>query len=149
MIPGLRLIVHPSGQKTYALFVRVNGRLVNFRIGSAMVLSLAQARTQARRILTGIAAGEDPARGQARCDPGLPAAVAVVAARFIERHAKVHNKSWRRSERLFAREILPRWGSRPITAIARSDVVALLDAIVDRGRADYGQPCTGSAAQVL
>ena len=57
----------------------------------------------------------------------------MVARRFVERHAKVHNRSWRLTERLLEREVLPRWGNRPINTISRHDVVALLDAIVDRG----------------
>ena len=60
LIPGLRLIVHPSGQKTFALFARVNGRLVNTKIGSAAVLNLAAARAKGREVLAGIVDGEDP-----------------------------------------------------------------------------------------
>ena len=33
----------------------------------------------------------------------------------------------------FEREILPKWGRRPISSITRRDVIKLLAAIVDRG----------------
>jgi integrase len=62
-----------------------------------------------------------------------PETFATVAHRFIERHAKLHTRSWRATERILARDALPRWRNRPITSLAKSDVIALLDAVVDRG----------------
>ena len=60
IVPGLRLIVYPTGAKAFALFTRVNGRLINHRIGDATILSLAQARDNAKRQLALIADGGDP-----------------------------------------------------------------------------------------
>ena len=59
-VPGLRLVIFPSGEKTYALFTRINGRLINHKIGSATVLGLASARKEARRKLEEISGGQDP-----------------------------------------------------------------------------------------
>jgi site-specific recombinase XerD len=59
--------------------------------------------------------------------------VAVVAQRFVLRHAQAHNKTWKEVQRKLDVNVLPRWGRRPIASITRRDVVALLDEIVDRG----------------
>jgi integrase len=132
LVPGHRLIVHPSGQKTYALFTRFNGELINLKVGSAAVMTLGEARTEARRLLTMIARGEDP-RAVKREAQSVTETFEVVTRRFIERHAKIHNRSWRQTERLIEREMLPRWRHRSIDSITRHDVVALLDTITDRG----------------
>jgi integrase len=62
-----------------------------------------------------------------------PETFEIVARRFIERYAKLHNKSWRDSERILQREAVPHWRHRPVGSITRVDVVALIDGIVDRG----------------
>ena len=131
--PGLRLIVHPGGQKTFALFARVNGRLVNTKIGSAAVLNLAAARAKGREVLAGIVEGEDPRAAKRDASRAAADTVEVLARRFVERHAKVRNRTWKDTEQRLAREVLPRWRGRSISSITQSDVVALLDAIMDRG----------------
>ncbi|WP_404291809.1 tyrosine-type recombinase/integrase [Microvirga sp. RSM25] len=55
--------------------------------------------------------------------------VEAISASFIARHAKPHLRSWREYERMLHDYVLPKWGSRPIAEIQRSDVTALLDAI--------------------
>jgi integrase len=133
LVPGLRVIVHPSGAKVFALFTRVNGRLVNFKLGSATVLSLAQAREEARRKLGLIAAGTDPRLAKQEAVQSEQETVETLVKQFIERHAKVHNRSWQETERLLQREVLSQWRGRPITSITRRDVIDLLDRIRDRG----------------
>lgn len=133
LVPGHRLIVHPSGEKTYALFARVNGKLVNHRIGSAAVLTLKRARAEAKSKLNLIAGGGDPRTVRQEATRAASETVEIVARRFIERHAKVNNKTWEEVQWRLEREILPHWGRLPISSITRRDVVALLDAIVDRG----------------
>jgi integrase len=131
IVPGMQLIVQPSGAKSYALFARINGKQINIRLGPAGVLSLAQARDAARVKLGQIAAGKDPRVAKREAQP-TSETFAAVAERFIERHAKVHTRSWRETERLLQRDVLPRWRSRPIDSITKHDVNALLDAVVDR-----------------
>ena len=131
LVPGHRLIVFPSGAKSYALFARVHGELINLKIGNAAVLSLAQAREEARRKLTEIAKGLDP-RAVKR-EAAAIETFETVAARYVERYAKAHTRRWRETERLLEHDAIPRWRHRPIDKITRHDVVALLDQIVDRG----------------
>ena len=132
-VPGLRLVVFPSGEKTYALFTRVNGRLINHKIGSATVLGLASARKEARRKLEEISGGQDPRETRREAKRAELETVEVVTGRFIERYVKPKNKSWEEIQRKFDVEVLPHWGKRPISSITQRDVIELLDSIVDRG----------------
>ena len=132
-VPGLRLVVFPSGEKTYALFTRVNGRLINHKIGSAAVLELAQARKEARRKLGEISGGLDPRETRREAKRAELETVEVVIEKFVERYVKPNNKSWKEIKRKFDVEVLPHWGKRPISSISQRDVIELLDGIVDRG----------------
>jgi integrase len=132
LIPGMQLIVQPSGAKSFALLARLGGKLINVRLGPTGVLTLAQAREEARSRLGMIASGKDPRTVRRDARPDIET-FAIVARRFIERHAKARNRSWREFRRLIEREAVPRWGSRPVDGIAKQDVIALLDGIVDRG----------------
>jgi integrase len=132
LIPGHFLLVHPTGHKSYALFARINGEQAKLNNGNARIVGLGQARDQARRLLALIAQGQDPRAVKREALQPAPETLTVVAARFIERHARPRTKNWRTTERIFAREILPRWGNRPLAAVTRPDVIALLDSITDR-----------------
>jgi integrase len=59
--------------------------------------------------------------------------VAAFAGEYIERHAKLHKKSWREDERLLRHDALPALGDMRIDAVTRRDIVLFLDAIRDRG----------------
>jgi integrase len=133
LIPGLQFIVQPSGFKSYALYARINGAQAKLQVGNASILTLAQARDQARQLLALIAQGQDPRTAKREALQPALETFATVARRFIERHAKPHTRGWRTTERILACDALPRWGRRPIAAITRADVIALLDSIVDRG----------------
>ena len=135
LVPGQQLVVHPGGKKSYRLLARINGGQVNFPIGDATVLSLAQARTEGKRILAEIALGKDPRETKQEAVRTASETVEIVARRFIERHAKANNKTWKEVKRKLDVNVLPSWGRRPIASITQRDVIALLDSVVDRGAA--------------
>jgi integrase len=98
--------------------------------------TLAGARTKARQWAAKIESGIDPKEGeqqrkieQARKRQNSTAAVAEV---FFERHLRKTRKG-AEVERDMRREFVEPWGTRPITAITRHDVMAVIDAAVDRG----------------
>jgi integrase len=132
LIPGLQLLIEPSGHKAYVLYARLNGKQINPRVGNANILSLAQARERARQLLVQIAQGQDPRTKTVTSQPVVET-VATVVHNFVERYAKPRVRNWRVIERILKREIVPRWGSRPISDVSKSDVIALLDSIIDRG----------------
>ena len=135
IVPGMQFITHAGGKKSFRLLARIHGKQVNLEIGDAAILSLADARAKAKGLLGAIAQGEDPREAKRAAVKTAAKTVEVVAKEFVERYAKVHNKSrtWAETERLIAGNIIKTWGKRPITSIDQADVIALLDAVTDRG----------------
>lgn len=150
----------PAGKGVYLFIYRMGGRgsrLQKYTIGEhGKPWTVERARDEAaelRRMVRGdtrsgrapvdpatikaavrAAAAEQSAAG----DPDNPPAILRsqlewVAAEFLARYARRRNDSWRETDRLFAKHVLPAWSGRQITAIPRSDVHALLDGMVDAG----------------
>jgi len=67
VVPGLYLIVQPTGVKSWAVRYRIGCRTRKLTLpGRYPVVSLAKAREAARTALESVTAGEDPACGQTR-----------------------------------------------------------------------------------
>ncbi|MBX3571077.1 MAG: integrase arm-type DNA-binding domain-containing protein [Mesorhizobium sp.] len=157
-LPGLYLVVQPSGKKSWALRYRRGGVPKKLTLGTVllersepatgepalgMAMTLVEARAAARAALQFIAEGKDPvevkkAEKAAAAEAADPNAakkdhVRTHAAEFIERYCKPRNRSWREVERQFKADILPSWGDRSVKEITKRDVIELLDRIVDRG----------------
>ncbi len=138
LLPGLYMVVQPSGKKGWALRYRMGGKPAKMTLGAFPALSVAAARERARSALIELAKGVDPA-GAARVAKVETEAkferdrVAAVVDLFIERHAKPRQKSWQETRRVFDKEVLPFWGNRPLDSIKRAEVHELLDRVVDRG----------------
>ena len=142
LVPGLGIRVSAKS-KVWVLFYRermpyesggfTSGkRKRRWTIGTYPALGLAQARKKAQRALSELTTkGIDPAvrKREARNAETF----GELAADYIERHAKPHKKSWKEDQRKLRADVLPYWASRPITAITRKDVHALLDRTTDRG----------------
>lgn len=133
---GLGLRITPSGTKTWVMMYRLDGKQRRMSLGRYPDLSLADARTEAAKHLTTIAKGADPvelldAQKRDRVEKRSNQ-VDRVAADFIERYAKPKNRSWKETERILNREVVPDWGKRSVADITRRDVIALIDDIADR-----------------
>ena len=129
--PGVGLRIAEGGRKTWFVMYRTHGRLRRLTLGTYPALSLADARSRALAVKHAVAQGEDPAtaKQQARHAPIF----ADIAEEYLAKHARVHKKSWRDDMRLLHKEVVPLWGKRQAVDIARRDVIALLDGIVERG----------------
>jgi integrase len=103
-------------------------RPIRVTIGAYPLTPLADAREKAREVLRDLAAGTDPRK----VAKAKAVTFAVVAEEFIKRHA---SRKWtaRAIELLIRRELIPRWGDKAIGDVSRTDVVDLMDEIVDRG----------------
>jgi integrase len=138
-VRGLYLQIFPSGKASWAFRYRFGGRTRKLTIGASPEIGLKDARDLARAAHLQIASGEDPgaAKRAARTDAtALPARdmVEKVAAQFLARHVKNLGPATRSEvERVVAKEILPTFRGRRLSEIKRPDVIAWLDAIVDRG----------------
>jgi integrase len=132
---GLHLVVQPSGQRSWAIRFRIEGRTAKHTLGSWPAISLAQARRLAAAAMAQVAQGTDPRdeKRKAKADAAERGrdTVARLAALFLEQHArrKTRPNSWQQAEGLFRREILPAWGNRPITDIRKRDTVSLVEAV--------------------
>ena len=131
LVPGLALRVTPTGDKTWAVRFRVNGRQRRLTLAPYPTMSLAKARKAARNALLGASTGADPATEKQRARKGET--FGELADEYLTRHAKPKKRSWREDDRILNAELLPRWRFRKVKEITRRDVRDLIDAIADRG----------------
>lgn len=135
LVPGLCLLVLPSGARTYYLRHRVDGAQRELKLGTPAELSPDHARELARAALARVRAGGDPAaeRRAAREAPTIEA----LAARHLQAHAS-RKRSGRNDEILWRRHLLP--------AFARVRVAALTREQVREWHACHPQPATANRA---
>jgi len=125
VVPGLVLRINTSGTKTFSFHKRIHGKMKRLTIGKFGPLSLTQARDRARQVLYEIETGrfEDRTGIEVEAKPTL----GDVIPDYIEKHAKVHNKDWKRKDALL-RKFTGLHGKR-IDEIKRTDVVKACDTI--------------------
>ncbi len=98
------------------------------RLGDARTISLDLAREQANAIRLAVALGKDPRAAERKTTEII---FGDLAARYVEEYARRHNKSWRQADALVRKHLLPRFGERPASEIARSDVRAVIAERID------------------
>jgi integrase len=151
LMPGLYLVIQPSGKKSWALRFRLGGRPRKFTLGEYPVIELDEAREQARTAL--LAAKKEG------CDPLVErrktqalAAIAIgdtvtiedAVKQYIKVYCRPANRSWRETARTlglkpdpddenrFTRTgngIVANWGGRLVRDISDYDVQTRLDTI--------------------
>lgn len=124
-IPGLGLIVHPTGRKVFSLFYRSNGRAERFTIGTFPTVSLAEAKTKARAVLHSVSAGENPA--ERKRQRRIADTVAELAEVYIERAKALGRRTWREKARILQRYVIPVLGRYKTSEISRRQISDLLD----------------------
>jgi integrase len=99
-------------------------------------MTLAEAREAALAALRDLAGGIDPRTkkdAESRAEAQRKAnSFASVAEEFIQRHVRTLARPTE-VEAAIRRELISRWGERPITEISRRDVVAMIESIADAG----------------
>jgi integrase len=132
--PGFGLRVSQGGSKTWLVRYYQNDHKRRLGLGRWPGMSLADARTAARRYLGQVANGNDPAvaKAEAKREPTFE----ELAALYLEHHAAQHKKPRSAAEdaRMLRSDVAV-WNERKLSAIKRADVIALLDEIVTRGAA--------------
>ena len=113
-----------------------NSKPIRIGCGSYPLVTLAEARERARAILRDLHDGIDPRQREADRQEAEAAELRntyrAVAEDFITRHVG-RKRTARAIELRIRRELIRRWGERPIVDIGRADVIAMLDEIIDRG----------------
>jgi integrase len=151
---GLYLVIQPGGAKSWAVRYRFKGKPRKLTLGPALVLergeaepgddpaidgslTLAAARILASDALRKVGQGIDPAerKQQEKADSETVRAklaedtVENLKAQFIERYAKRQNRSWKQTEWIFDKLVLPAWEGRTIHEISKRDVIDLIEDI--------------------
>jgi integrase len=135
-MPGLYLVLQPSGARSWAVRYRHAGRPRKHTLGSYPAIDLKSARDLAGRALRTVAEGRDPGREKAQERTAKPDTIEAIAKLFIERHCHRSNRprTARETQRLLDLHVLPRWRGRLVRDITRRDVLDLLDRVVDSGK---------------
>lgn len=132
---GLVVIVYPGGEKVWTYRTRKDGRLYRERIGTYPGTTLREAVRRYAELRDQRSKGVDLAARRQRTvlEARRAPSVADLADDYIERHAKPNKRTWRQDAAMLKADVLPRWARLKAKSIERADVIALLDAIVDRG----------------
>ena len=135
-MPGLYLVLQPSGAKSWAVRYRHVGTPRKHTLGSYPAIDLKSARGLASKALRAVAEGRDPGREKMQERTAKPDTVEAVARQFVERHCKRSNRPRTATEtqRLLDQHVLPRWRGRLVRDIIRRDVLDVLDRVVDGGK---------------
>ena len=127
VVPGLCLRVTATARKTFTLRTRVNRRQVRYAIGSYPLISLADAREQARKILRDAQLGRyEPPEEQKVLTLG------EVVPEFIAKHVMVKNRD-QNATRGCLKRFEPLYGM-PLADIKRAHVIRILDSIMGEGK---------------
>jgi integrase len=138
---GLYLVVQPTGRKAWAVRYRFGGATRKLTLDSG--LTLAAARKAATDALHELERGNDPAalKFDARAKAEQAAAarerdtVEALVNEFIEQHAKrkTRRNSWKQTEHVFHKIVLPVWRGRIIHDLERRHIRELVENVaVDR-----------------
>jgi integrase len=129
-----RLVVFPSGAQSFICRFRFNGMQRKLTLGVYPGLSLADARIAAADAMKLLHQGKDPAEAKRQAAAGAAAAAAdTVETVCTEYLARVGNKlravTLAAQHAYFTKHVYPVIGSKPISAVRRSDIVRLLDGV--------------------
>ncbi|WP_299778365.1 site-specific integrase [uncultured Roseobacter sp.] len=125
VVPGLVLRVNKSGTKTFSFHKRINGKMKRLTIGQFGPFSMTDARDRARQIHYELETGRFEQNTGIECD--AKPTLGDVIPDYIEKHAKVHNRDWKRKKALLEK-FTALHGER-IDEIKRADVVKACDLI--------------------
>lgn len=125
LVPGLVLRVNKSGTKTFSFHKRISGKMKRLTIGQFGPVSLTEARDRARQIHYEVETGRFEQNTGIECD--AKPTLGDVIPDYIEKHAKVHNRDWKRKKALL--EKFSTLHDTKIDEIKRADVVKACETI--------------------
>jgi integrase len=136
---GLRLLVSPSGHKSFIVRFRFAGKPKKYTVGP-VTLGLKAARAEAAKVILAVAQGNDPTLAKRAVKAEQKRAVLAVEDTFhsvSERFLKLEGGKMRSADmvrKTLQRLVHDTLGARAIADIKRSEIVRLLDSIeTERG----------------
>jgi integrase len=119
---GLVLAVTAAGSKTFYLYKRIDGRPERLLLGKFPDLTVENARKLAASAKGEIAMGENPQKAKRAIRDEMT--FEALFAEYLEKHSKVHKRSWAYDERE-VNKFLRHWFKRRISSIEKSEVERL------------------------
>jgi integrase len=133
IVPGLYLVVQPTGVKSWAIRYRVGARTRKLTLpGRYPVLSLGKARDAARTALGSVGDGEDPAAAKRAGTPADDTLAAYIAV-YREKHVSTVRPGTARNINRELENMQDAWPARSLRSISKKDVVAVIDKTMKRG----------------
>lgn len=122
---GLALEIRPSGIKTYFLrYTNSYGKQCQMKLGRTNELSLAQARTLAKKHLAEIALGGPDPLAFKKLLRTVPTLSEFAYGKYLP-YVKIHKRSWKTDECLLRVHILPKLGDKHLDEVTQADVISL------------------------
>jgi integrase len=121
------------------VMTRLDGKLIRVTLGKHPALSLAEAREEARRVISLAAAGTDPrqvrAEAKAQRQSERRNTFEACADEFLQKHAerRLRLSTQREYRRILTGPDTRAWRGRPISQIGKRDVLDVIEAIDSRG----------------
>jgi integrase len=134
-LPGLYVIVQPTGGLAWAVRYRFHRRPRKLTLGRYPVLNLKVARELGAKALREVAEGRDPAREKTRRT--TPAAkdngIEHLVAEFVTRHCerRLRPGSAKETARILRCYVLPAWRGWTVSEITRADIRALVEPMAE------------------
>lgn len=128
-VAGLRLLVKPSGARSWVLRTTIGKRRAELGLGGYPTVSLAQAVDYARQALQAIRAGQDPAAERRARRTTVEWTFQKTAEAYIEAHraswrnAK-HAEQWTNTLKAYA---YPHFGAKHVRDVGKGDVLAAIE----------------------
>jgi integrase len=136
-VVGLGLCVTNTNHKSWVVTYRTQAQEQR-RMSLKGVLTLAEARKEAKVKLADVAKGGDPLTEKRKAASATSNTLKAVAEEYLKREAIKLRTHGERS-RVFGKLIYPKLGNRPIDSIKRSEIVRLLDDVEENNGAFRAQ----------
>ena len=131
---GLSLKLTKQGVKSFSYTFRLGAKTGRITLGHYPDVSLKEARDQVEELRKLVALGTDPRQAKAENKQRQRNTVEEMAGQFIEKYAKVKNKSWRQAESNLRLHLLPALGAHPVASVRRRDIHDILDRLIAEGK---------------
>ncbi|MEL7546819.1 MAG: tyrosine-type recombinase/integrase [Pseudomonadota bacterium] len=124
---ALRLVVFPSGIKSWAYRFRAKGRTRKLTLGRYPAIDLKDARLLANEALLKVAMGEDPATEKQDSVHAKAETIRCLVPEYIEKWQKPRNRTWAETESSLLRVLVIPLGHMKVHDIKQRDIVVALD----------------------